>query len=87
MLTAKHRTTLVDHRLDMDGRLFGFCGNITTSGDDDERVCLAVRVFEVEPAKEDGSSRGYALTKVHFPAHACYHCIRIRISVSQGNME
>lgn len=69
-LTTKSRTAFVDDRLDMDRTFFGLCGDITTGGDDDERVRLAIRVFEVESAKEDGSGRYDALSEVHFPAYA-----------------
>lgn len=57
----------------MDGGFFGLCGNVATSGDDDERVRLAVRVLEVEPAKEDGGGRCGALAEIQFLAYACNH--------------
>ena len=52
-LTAKDRTGLVDDRLNMNRGLFGLCGNIATCGNDDEGVCLAVRILEIESAEED----------------------------------
>lgn len=57
----------------MDGKFFGLGGNVATSGYDDERVRLAVRIFEVEPAKEDRGGRCDALAEAHFLANACYH--------------
>lgn len=45
----------------MDGVFLGLCGNVATGCDDDERVRLAVGVFEVKPTKEDGSGRSDTL--------------------------
>lgn len=44
-LTTKDGARFIDDGLNMDGKLFGLGGDITTRGDDDERVCLAVRVL------------------------------------------
>ena len=57
----------------MDGELFGLCGYVATGGDDDEGVCLAVRVLEVEPTEEDRRRCGDALAESHPLAYACYY--------------
>lgn len=57
----------------MDGEFFGLGGDIATGSDNEKRVCLAVRVFEIEPAEEDGRSGGDALAESHPLAHPCYH--------------
>jgi len=71
-LTTKNGTGFIDDRLDMDGKLFGLCGDITTGGDDDERVRLAVRVFEIKPAKEYRRGRRDALAEGHSLAYSRY---------------
>lgn len=70
----------------MDRKFFGLCGNITTGGNDDERVRLAVGVFEIEATKEDGSGRCDALAKAHFLAYARYYygCISTCVSWAVG---
>ena len=67
-LTAEDGAGVRDDILDVDRRLFCFGCNIAASSYHDERVCLAVGVLQVEPAKEDSSSRYYALPKAQFLA-------------------
>ena len=57
----------------MDGELFCLGGDITTGGDDDKRVCLAVRVLKIEPAEEYRRGRSDALAESHFLACPCYN--------------
>ena len=52
----------------MYGRLFGLGCDVTAGGDDDERVGLAERVFDVESAEEDGGGRNDALPELEFLA-------------------
>ena len=47
----------------MNGGLLSLCGHVTTGGDDDEGVGLAVRVLEVEPTEEDRRGGRHALSE------------------------
>ena len=67
-LTTEKHTSFGDDVLNVDRRLFCFGRNIAASSYHDERVCLAVRVLQVEPAKEDSSSRYHALPEAQFLA-------------------
>ena len=57
----------------MDGGLFCLGGDVTTRSDDDERVRFAVRVLEIEPAKEDRRCRCDSLAEGHSLAYSCYN--------------
>jgi len=57
----------------MDREFFCLGRHITTRGDDDERVRLAVRILQIEPAKEYGRGRCDALAESHSLAHPCYN--------------
>ena len=72
-LTAENGTGFIDDRLDMNGKLFGLCGDVTTRSDDDERVRLAIRVLEIEPAEEDRRGRCDALAEGHPLTYSCYN--------------
>ena len=64
----------------MDGEFFGLGGDITTRGDDDKGVCLAVRVLEIEPAKEYRRGRCDALAESHSLARPCYDwCVLVSV--------
>ena len=54
-ITEEH-ASLGDDASDRHGSLLCLCGDIAAGGDDDEGVCLAVRVLDVEPTEEDGCS-------------------------------
>jgi len=82
-LTTKNGAGFVDNRLDMDGKLFGLGGDVTTGGDDDERVRLAIRVFEIEPAEEYRRGRRDALAEGHSLAYSCYDWGGVSIGVSR----
>lgn len=55
----------------MDGGLFCLCSDVTACCYDEKGVGLAVRVLEVEPAKEDGGCRNNTLAKTEFLAEFC----------------
>jgi hypothetical protein len=65
----------------MDRKFFGFGGDITTRGDDDERVCFAVRVLEIEPAEEHRRGGCYALTEGHSLAYPRDHWAYVSFGV------
>ena len=67
-LTGEEHAGLGDDVLDVDGGLLCLCGDIAAGGDDDEGVCLAVRVLDVEASEEDGGSRDDALPELEFLA-------------------
>ena len=73
ILTTKNRTGFIDDRLDMYRRFFSLGGDVTTRGDDDEGVRFAVRVLEIEPAKEHRCGGSYSLAEGHFLAYPCDH--------------
>ena len=50
----------------MYGRLFGLGCDVTAGGDDDEGVCLAVRVLDVETAEEHGGGGDGTLSELEF---------------------
>ena len=52
---------------------FRFGSDVAARCDDDERVCLTVRVLEVEAAEEDGSGSYYALSEAQPLADLCNH--------------
>ena len=55
-----------DDGLDMHGGLLCLCGDIAAGGDDDEGVCLAVRVLDVETAEEHGGGGDGTLSELEF---------------------
>ena len=59
----------------MDWELFGLGGDIATGSNHDERICLAVGVFEIEPAEEDRGSGRDALAESHSLADPRYHWV------------
>lgn len=73
MHTTENGTGFVDYCLDMHGKFFGLGSDITTRSDDDERVCFAVRVLEIEPAEQHGRGSGDALTEGHSLAYPRYY--------------
>ena len=74
--TVKEKPCLCDDFLDVDGGLFCFGGDIAAGRGDDERVCLAVRVLQIEPAEEDGRGRDDPLPELEFLAELRDHCGR-----------
>ena len=64
-ITEEH-ASLGDDASDRHGSLLCLCGDIAAGGDDDEGVCLAVRVLDVETAEEHGGGGDGTLSELEF---------------------
>ena len=54
--TAEHDTRVRDDIFDVDREFFSLCSDVAARSYHDERVCLAVQIFDMElPEKDCGS--------------------------------
>jgi hypothetical protein len=61
--TAEHEARFRDDIFDVDGGFFRLCGDVAACGYHDERVRLAVQVFDVEPPEKDRGGGDNSLTQ------------------------
>ena len=71
--TAEQGLGFGDDDLDMHRRLLCFGGKIAARSYHRKRIRLAIRVLEIEPAKENSRRRDYPLSKLQLLAQLCYH--------------
>lgn len=73
-LTVKQHPSFHNDILYMDGSFFSFGRHITASSNNQERISLAIQIFEVESTKKHRGSCDHTLTKVQFLAKFRDNC-------------